>query len=118
MIQENKLEIMKGNLCQVVLRVKCSDNPKKDCNSVQKYMKITHVKECNIVTDHQCKVENVQQCRQVHEQACKTVSKRVGSTESIKECLTVQECITETVHVTVPASPTTERDVPDEAVDS
>ena len=37
--------------------------------SMQKSVKkITHEKECNIGTDHQCKVENVQQCGQVPEQ--------------------------------------------------
>ena len=30
--------------------------------------KIIYEKECNIGTDHQCKVENAQQCRQVPEQ--------------------------------------------------
>ena len=63
MVQEAQLETMTGNKCQIELRNKCYDNPKKECNNVQKYMKkITPEKECDIVTDLQCKVENVQQC--------------------------------------------------------
>ena len=43
---------------------------------MQMFMKkITHEKECDIGTDHQCKVENVRQCRQAPEQVCNTVSK-------------------------------------------
>ena len=90
--QENQLKIVNGNLCQIVLINKCSDNSKKECNSVQSLKKITHEKECDIRNDHQFKVENVWQCRQVPEQMCNTVSKRVGSTESVKECQTVREC--------------------------
>ena len=45
--------------------------------------KITHEKDWDIETDHQCKVENVEQCRQVPEQVCNTVSK-VGSTRVSK----------------------------------
>ena len=33
MIQENQLETINGKLCQVVLRSKCYDNPKKECDS-------------------------------------------------------------------------------------
>ena len=65
-IQENHLETVNSNLSQIVLINKCSDNSKKECNSVQKSLKkITHEKECDIQTDHQCNVENVWQCRQV-----------------------------------------------------
>ena len=38
--------------CQIELRNKCYDNPKKECNSVKKYTKkMTQEKECDIVTD-------------------------------------------------------------------
>ena len=38
-IKENQLEIMNGKLCQAVLRCKSYDNPKKECNSMQKSVK-------------------------------------------------------------------------------
>ena len=48
MIQENQLETINGKLCQVELRSKCYDNPKKECNSIQKSVKkITHEKVCD-----------------------------------------------------------------------
>ena len=48
MIQENQLETINGKLCQVVLRSKCYDNPKKECNCIQKSVKkIAHEKECD-----------------------------------------------------------------------
>ena len=69
-IQENQLETC-VRLCR-------GTSAMKECNSVQKFVKkVTHEKECDIGTDHQCKVENVRQCRQVTEQF--TVSKKVGS---------------------------------------
>jgi len=44
---------MNGKWCQVVLRNKCYDNPKKECNSVRKSVnKITNEKECNIGTEN------------------------------------------------------------------
>jgi len=43
--------------------------------------KITHKKECNIGTDHQCQVENVQQCGQVSEQ------------EKVRECNLVNKIL-------------------------
>ena len=57
-IQENKLETIHSNLCQVVSRNKCYDNPEKECNSMQMSVKkVTHEKECDIGTDHQCKLQ-------------------------------------------------------------
>ncbi len=68
-IQENQLETVNGNLCQVLLRNKPYDNPKKEYNSAQKSVKkITHEDECDIRTDHHYKVEKVRKCRQVPEQ--------------------------------------------------
>ena len=55
------------------LRNNCYDNPKQECNNVQN---VTQEKECEIVTDCQCKVENVRQCRQVAEK---------GAIRSLKE---------------------------------
>jgi len=51
---------------------------------VQMFMKkITHEKECDIGTDHQCKVENVRQCRQAPEWALLRVSNNVKLSESV-----------------------------------
>ena len=37
---------MNGKQCQVVIKSKCYDNPKKECNSMQKFVKnITHEKD-------------------------------------------------------------------------
>jgi len=67
--------------------VKGYDNPKKECNTMQKSMKkITYEKEWDIGTDHQCKVENVQQCRQVSEQ------------EKVRECNLVNNPICYGIH--------------------
>ena len=53
MIQANQLETTNGKQCQVVIKSKCYDNPKEECNSMQKSVKkITHEKDSDRGTDH------------------------------------------------------------------
>ena len=78
---------MKFKLSQLVLRSKCYANSKKEYNSMKKSVKkIIHEKECDIGTDHQCKVWNVQQCRQVPEQ------------EKVRECNLVNNLVCNGIH--------------------
>ena len=87
MMQENQWETMNGKLFQVVLRSKYYENPKKEKNNMQKSgKKNNHEKKCDIGTDHQCKVKNIQQCRQVPKQ------------DKVRECNLVNNPVCNDIH--------------------